>query len=65
MTSSVTSAGMRATGVAAVKSGARVVTVCVPQLCGHFVCTNSNRSAIPSSRIVTLTRLTQGEAGVS
>jgi len=56
---------MRATGVAAVKSGARVVTVCVFQLCGHFVCMNSKRSAIPSSRIITLTRLTHGEAGVT
>ena len=55
---------MRMTGVAAVKS-AGMATVCVPQLCGHLVCTNSKRSAIPSSRIVTLTFRTHGEAGVT
>ena len=52
------------TGVAAVKS-AGMATVCVPQLCGHRVCTNSKRSSIPSSRIVTRTRRTHGEAGVT
>ncbi len=64
MTSSVTSAGMRRTGVAAAKS-AGMLTVCVPQLCGQRVCTNSKRSSMPNSRIVTLTRRTHGEAGVT
>jgi hypothetical protein len=55
---------MRMTGVACTKSSG-IATVCVPQLCGHFVCTNSKRSRMPSSRMQTTTRLTQGEAGVT
>ena len=64
MTSSVTRAGMRMTGVAAVKS-AGMATVCVPQLCGQRVCTYSKRSAMPSSRMQIRTRRTHGEAGVT
>ena len=55
---------MRTTGVASTKS-AGISTVRVPQACGHRVCTYSKLSPMPSSSMQTLTRRTQGDAGVT